>query len=86
MQAFLAWGARGPEFKSRRPDQIPQRLTTKAFITDCVLESSWSPKRTPAEPPPGHTKNIAQIPGAWRSENPPRLGAPPGNRYERAER
>src|SRR5271155_1641880 len=24
---FLAWGARGPEFKSRRPDQIPHRLT-----------------------------------------------------------
>ena len=23
----LAWGARGPEFKSRRPDQTPQRLT-----------------------------------------------------------
>ena len=23
----LAWGARGPEFKSRQPDQIPQRVT-----------------------------------------------------------
>src|ERR1035437_4277836 len=24
---FIAWGARGPEFKSRQPDQIPQRVT-----------------------------------------------------------
>src|ERR1035441_3558802 len=27
LASALAWGARGPEFKSRRPDQIPQRLT-----------------------------------------------------------
>jgi hypothetical protein len=27
MLIVLAWGARGPEFKSRRPDQLLQRLT-----------------------------------------------------------
>jgi hypothetical protein len=44
----LAWGARGPEFESRRPDQIPQRLTDSELPKLCV----WSPfgvqKWTPA--------------------------------------
>jgi hypothetical protein len=33
VQAFLGWGARGPEFKSRRPDQIPQRVKIETFTT-----------------------------------------------------
>ncbi len=44
----LAWGARGPGFKSRQPDQIPQRLTVKLLTGSWVLESIWSPNRTPA--------------------------------------
>jgi hypothetical protein len=64
LASALAWGARGPEFKSRRPDQIPQRLTTETFLASRVLASNWSPKRTPAGPPPDHTKNAAQIPGS----------------------
>ena len=43
----LAWGARGPEFKSRQPDQIPQRLTDCSPPPFRLLESKWSPKRTP---------------------------------------
>ena len=41
----LAWGARGPEFKSRQPDQIPQRVTDKGPSSGGLLESKWSPKR-----------------------------------------
>jgi hypothetical protein len=40
---FLAWGATGPEFKSRQPDQIPQRLTNLRRSRDLRLESNWSP-------------------------------------------
>jgi hypothetical protein len=48
LASALAWGARGPGFKSRRPDQIPQRLTDTTFPSSGVLESNWSPKWTPA--------------------------------------
>ena len=41
----LAWGARGPEFKSRQPDQIPQRLTDSGPVRRSALESNWSPNR-----------------------------------------
>jgi hypothetical protein len=44
---FLAWGARGPGFKSRQPDQIPQTLTVEDPAELAFLESIWSPKRTP---------------------------------------
>ena len=64
LASALAWGARGPEFKSRRPDQIPQRLTTETLIAECVVESNWSPKWTPAARLPEHTKDTAQVPGA----------------------
>jgi hypothetical protein len=44
LASALAWGARGPGFKSPRPDQIPQRVTvTRTFPTHC-LASKWSPK------------------------------------------
>src|SRR5436190_1238976 len=43
---FVAWGARGPGFKSRRPDQIPQRLTLTGLHNNHSLESNWSPKWT----------------------------------------
>ena len=43
----LAWGARGPGFKSRRPDQKFQTLTAETFVAPRVLESIWSPKWTP---------------------------------------
>jgi hypothetical protein len=46
-QAVLGWGARGPGFKSRRPDQIPQRLTDGRPLQGAVLESNWSPKWPP---------------------------------------
>src|ERR1051326_6650662 len=40
---LLAWGARGPEFKSRRPDQTFHILTTDNSSYKAVLESKWSP-------------------------------------------
>ena len=43
LASALAWGARGPEFKSRRPDQIPQRVTDTNPPRTCDLESNWSP-------------------------------------------
>src|SRR5437879_2042387 len=43
LASALAWGARGPEFKSRRPDQIPQRVTNSRPARGGVLESNWSP-------------------------------------------
>ena len=45
----LAWGARGPEFESRQPDQIPQQLADSRSFGSAFLESNWSPKWTPAE-------------------------------------
>src|SRR5258707_640060 len=45
-------GARGPGFKSRRPDQIPQRVTDSRSLQSAVLESNWSPKWTPRAGPP----------------------------------
>jgi hypothetical protein len=43
LASALAWGARGPEFKSRQPDQIPQRHTNGSSSGGVVLESNWSP-------------------------------------------
>src|SRR5580700_3932351 len=43
LASALAWGARGPEFKSRRPDQIPQRLTGTNPPWTSGLASNWSP-------------------------------------------
>ena len=40
----LAWGARGRRFKSSRPDQLDQRVTTSRWVTI----SPWgTPRRTP---------------------------------------
>src|ERR1700686_2685632 len=47
LASALAWGARGPGFKSRQPDQIPQRLTESTASFGGVLESNWSPKWVP---------------------------------------
>jgi hypothetical protein len=33
----------GTAFKSRRPDQIPQRPTAKNIVYTSLLESTWSP-------------------------------------------
>ena len=41
--SVLAWGARGPKFKSRQPDQIYQRLADGSLSKLPVLESKWSP-------------------------------------------
>jgi hypothetical protein len=43
LASALAWGARGPGFKSRQPDQIPQRLTAREITQTSLLESNWSP-------------------------------------------
>jgi hypothetical protein len=43
LASALAWGARGPEFKSRRPDQSFQRLTGPGPSQCLRLESNWSP-------------------------------------------
>ena len=43
LASALAWGARGPEFKSRRPDQIPQRVTDTHPPWTSGLESNRSP-------------------------------------------
>src|ERR1019366_2094920 len=60
---FLAWGARGPEFKSRRPDQIPQRVTDISPPQSSGLESNWSPNVDAGRTPSAHTKNTAPIRG-----------------------
>ena len=39
LASALAWGARGPEFKSRQPDQIPQRHTDGRSSQSGVLVS-----------------------------------------------
>jgi hypothetical protein len=43
LASALAWGARGPEFKSRRPDQTIQRVTNPTLLPHPSLESIWSP-------------------------------------------
>ena len=43
LASALAWGARGPEFKSRRPDQIPLRVTDTNPHQTSGLASNWSP-------------------------------------------
>ncbi len=43
LASALAWGARGPGFESRRPDQIPHRLTDATNHNGSSLESIWSP-------------------------------------------
>ena len=74
LASALAWGARGPEFKSRRPDQIPQRVTVQTFIENYVSESQWSPKWTPARPASrAHQKSRSN---PWR-RSPPRKPAIP---------
>jgi hypothetical protein len=40
---IVAWGARGPGFKSRRPDQIPQRLAVRYGACTSCWSPSWSP-------------------------------------------
>src|SRR5438067_3061992 len=47
LASALAWGARGPGFKSRRPDQIPQRLTLRGLHYNHGLAPKFSPKWTP---------------------------------------
>ena len=53
LASALAWGARGPGFKSRQPDQIPQRLTASRPSQTPSVESNWSPKWTPLLGRPG---------------------------------
>ena len=50
LASALAWGARGPGFKSRQPDQIPQRLTA----SDILQTRLWSP--TGVQNPPATTE------------------------------
>src|ERR1022692_1704310 len=64
LASALAWGARGPEFKSRRPDQIPERLTDSRRSEGGVLASIWSPKWTPSARHPQPTKNLFKFPGS----------------------
>ncbi len=40
LASALAWGARGPEFKSRRPDQIPPTLSIECFGPVSLAASS----------------------------------------------
>ena len=49
LASALAWGARGREFKSPQPDQIPQRLTNPKGSESLSLASTWSPKWAPAD-------------------------------------
>ena len=63
LASALAWGARGPEFKSRRPDQIPQRLTDTNPYQTCGLESNRSPNADTGASLPTRTKNTAAIRG-----------------------
>jgi hypothetical protein len=41
--AWGVWGARGPGFKSRQPDQTLHRLTARDTLRFYLLESNWSP-------------------------------------------
>jgi hypothetical protein len=43
LASALAWGARGPGFKSRQPDQIPQRLTAREILQTYFWSPNWSP-------------------------------------------
>ena len=45
LASALAWGARGPEFKSRQPDQIPHTLTDSRPPQGAV----WSPSGVQVE-------------------------------------
>src|SRR5687768_10980900 len=74
---FVAWGARGPGFKSRRPDQTSQTLTNTKVPARTSVESMWSPNVPfpfrahgqqlefgPAQVSALHLSNIAQM-GSW---------------------
>src|ERR1700722_3269980 len=41
----VAWGPRGPGFKSRRPDQTFQTVRALTAVEIAVLESKWTPRR-----------------------------------------
>jgi hypothetical protein len=43
-QSCTAWTYRSPAFKSRQPDQTPQRPTDEPPARNGGLESNWSPK------------------------------------------
>jgi hypothetical protein len=47
LASALAWGARGPGFKSRQPDQISYRLSqlkSETYVVESNLESiPWTP-------------------------------------------
>ena len=65
VSGLLVWGARGPEFKSRRPDQIPQRLTDSRPSPASSLESNWSPKLPlPLPTQPDREDSMKLPPGA----------------------
>ena len=68
LASALAWGARGPEFKSRRPDQIPQRLTDTNPQWTLGLESNRSPNVDAGRTPSAHTKNT--VPISWHVSHP----------------
>src|SRR5580658_7348123 len=60
LASALAWGARGPEFKSRQPDQISHRPTDSRPPQYPQLESIWSPKvDASVAPQPGVPRTIA---------------------------
>ena len=44
---FFAWGARGPGFKSPRPDQTPQRLTALQLSPNSKTGSKLGPNPRP---------------------------------------
>ena len=72
LASALAWGARGREFKSPQPDQIPQRLTNPRGSGSLSLASNWSPngrRRTvvkAAAGPPDPAVGVVTIRSAWR--------------------
>jgi RNA polymerase sigma-70 factor (ECF subfamily) len=81
LASALAWGARGPEFKSRRPDQIPQRHThTNLHRTNPRKDfPPPRPKRAPWTAP-GRSKNVRvrRERGQMQRSSPSQLAAEPG--------
>ena len=50
LASALAWGARGPGFKSRRPDQPFQTFTTFNVLAVASLETNLDKAATPLRP------------------------------------
>ena len=66
LASALAWGARGPGFKSRQPDQIPQRLVASEWALRALgwLYANKQDSGTPSfQRPSNPEKRTSEGPG-----------------------